>query len=620
MFRKSLLPVIALCYALAFFYFGQWKSVFYRSDAWGYYLHLPATLIYQDGGDYSVSIAAWRTYNPSDPDPRADKYGLRPSPTGKTVNKYPVGVALLQSPFFALAHAWCLITRQFPADGFSRPYLLLAGLSTLFYALLGLFFLEKTLRRYFSETVVRWTVGTIAFATNLFFFSTFSVGMAHPYLFFGFALLIWATQRWYESRETKNQVLLHPAIWIGVAAGLIAICRMPEVLAVLIPPLWGLGSLKPRSLVHFWWQRKSQIILAIIVFSIILSPQLAYMKSMSGQWIFNSYQGEHFDWANPQILNGLFNYQNGWLIYTPVMALSLLGIFWLRRFAAAAFWPLMVLLPLHAYIIYSWWCWQYINGFGSRPMVDLYPLLAFPLAALIAAAWHRSWSRWLMSILLFLFVVVNLFQTWQEANGILWSERANAAYFKEVFGKTKLTRPAYIAFETGKQQPDTADIAKIKTLFVNEIKDSLEEAHTRQRWVSAPYGCRCTGEFCMTTGVPTDALSIQPGDWLRLSVKAFMRPEERERRFDHLARLTMEINGPTGQRYGYGTVTVTSKIANHEHTLWYGGKAGEWGEAAFFLQVPPDYQPGGNVKAYIWNGPGQKLFLDDMSLELWRAR
>ena len=45
MLRKSALPLIALCYLAAFFWFGQWKTVFYRSDSWGYYLHLPASLL-----------------------------------------------------------------------------------------------------------------------------------------------------------------------------------------------------------------------------------------------------------------------------------------------------------------------------------------------------------------------------------------------------------------------------------------------------------------------------------------------------------------------------------------------------------------------------------------------
>ena len=619
--RKFLLSLIAVLYVAAFCWFGQWRTTFLRSDSWGYYAHLPSLLLYHDVGEYSGTIAAWRVYCPNDPDPRADAYGLRSVPTtGRTAIKYTVGVALLESPFFLLAHGWCKATGQFPADGFSPPYLLLAGLSTLFYALLGLFFLEKTLRHFFPPPVVRTTLVTIALATNLFFFSTYTVGMAHPYLFFAWSWLIWASAKWYRDGQTPHSPRpLLIAASLGFALGLITLCRVPEVLTVLIPLLWALGgfsSLKPRWM--FWREQWRAVLTAVLVFLLTLLPQLSYWRFVSGRWFFNSYQGEYFNWAHPQWLNGWFNYQNGWLIYTPVMALSLLGILWLRRSARAAFWPVVVLLPLHAYVAYAWWCWQYINGFGSRPMVETYSLLAFPLAALLTSAWQRGWSRWLIGCLLALSGVLNLFQTWQISASILWSERANAAYFKEVFGATHRTKAAYLAFESGEQQPDTTQISKFKTLFFHEIKDSTEEAHTKQQRHSEPLGFRCTGEFCMTGVVLTDTLGLRPGDWLRVSIHALMRPDERERRVDHLARLAVEVNGKNDQRYQYRSITVTSKIGNPEHILWHGGQVGQWGEAAFFVRLPADYTPGGNIKAYVWNGSGQKLYLDDLRLEWWK--
>jgi hypothetical protein len=674
MLRKSALPLIALAYLAAFCWFGQWKSVFYRSDSWGYYLHLPATLLYHDAGDYSATLAAWRAYNPGEADPRADAYGLRTAPaTGRTVIKYPVGPALLQSPFFLLAHGWCKATGQFPADGFSTPYILLAGLSTLFYALWGLYFLEKTLRRFFSAPVAQVTLAVVALATNLFFFSTYTVGMAHPYLFFGWSLLLWTVSLKFEVREfevptrrpelqtsnsrTSNFKLSNFKLSnfklsnfklsnfklsnfklsnfklsnfklsnfklsnfkLGAALGLIAICRVPEALALLTPLLWGLGSGHSVSeRLQFLWEKKRSVAAVLLAFGLSVLPQLAYWKFVSGQWFFNSYQGERFHWAEPQLLNGLFHYQNGWLIYTPVMALALLGLLWLRRFAAAAFWPVAAVLPLHLYVIYSWWCWQYINGFGSRPMVDVYPLLALPLAATVATAWQRSWSRWLLSAALLGCAALNLFQTWQTERLILWTERANAAYYAAVFGKTAVTRAAYLALESGQKQPDETQIQRVKTLFFNEIPDSTEEYHRVRASHSPPYSFRCTNEFCFTGTVPTDTADLRPGDWLRVSVWAFMRPDERERRLDYLARLALEINGPDGARIGYGSISVTSKIGNPQHSYWHGGTTGEWGEAAFFLQIPAGYCSGGNLKAYVWNGRGQKLYLDDLRVEVWR--
>ena len=606
--KKPAILLIALFYVGSFFYFDQWRSAFYHADSWGYYLHLPSVLLYGDAGDYRTSVAAWREYNPTGPDPFADAYGMRPSPTGRTVNKYTVGVALLQSPFFALAHTICLTTEIAPADGFSTPYILLAGLSTLFFALWGIFLLEKALRQHFSPTVSTVATATVALATNLFFFGTYTVGMAHPYLFFLFALLIRATQRWYEQPTARRSALL------GFALGMIAMCRVPEVIAVLIPLFWGTNG----NRFAFWRRHAPMLGLAVLIFMLTLLPQLFYWKWMSGQWIFNSYQGEQFNWSEPQILNGLFSFQNGWLVYTPVMGLSLVGILLLRRYAAAAFWPVLLLWPLHAYIIYSWWCWQYINGFGSRPMVDVYPLLAFPLAALIAFAWERVWSRVLLAVVLVAFVILNLFQTWQISRYVLWSELANRAYFWEIFGKTHPTRAAFIAYESGENQPDESALLKIKTLYFNEIKDSLETQHSRTKYLSPSFGYRCTGEFCFTSEATTDKSGVLPGDWVRASVQAFVNPDEYERKIDRLAKLVVVITDSEGQILRYRTITITSKIGNPENILWSGGKAGEWGEAAFFVRVPAEYGPGSQVKIYVWNSQGQKLWLDDLRLELWR--
>jgi hypothetical protein len=607
--NKPVFLIIALIYTASFFSFGQWKNVFYRSDTWGYYLHLPSILLYGDAGDYTKSIAAWRQYSPVEADPRADAYGMRPSPNGKLVNKYPIGVALLQSPFFAAAHIFCSVTAAAPADGFSKPYVLLAGLSTLFFVLCGLFLLEKSLRQYFSPTVALVTTATIALATNLFFFSTYTVGMAHPYLFFLFALLIRAVQNWYERPDARSSAL------VGLSLGFIAMCRLPEVIAVLIPLFWMSADGRWFSI----WKKNGKMLgLAVCTFFLTTLPQFIWWKWMSGQWLYYSYTGERFHWDKPQILNGLVSFQNGWLVYTPAMIFSLAGIFWLRRFAKPAFWPVVLLLPLHVYIIYSWWCWQYINGFGSRPMVDVYPLLAFPLAAFVALAWKRTWSRVLLLTVLTIFAVHNVFQTWQVSQRILESERASRAYFWKIIGETRRTRSAFLAYETKERQPNESKIFKVKTLHFNEIKDSTEEQHSSKKALSQPFGFRCTGEFCFTGVVATDTSGILPGDWLRVSVQAFVSPEDYERKYDRFANLVLAVSGADGQMAHYRSVTVNSKIGNPENMFWSGGKAGEWGEAAFFTQVPPDYRPGGNAKIYIWNPQGAKLWLDDLRLELWR--
>jgi hypothetical protein len=605
---------IAILYVAAFAYFGRWQDVYYRSDSGGYYLHLPATLLYHDVGNYEKTLAAWRIYAPSEPDPRSDQYGIRQTPTGQWVIKYPVGVALLQSPFFGLAHVWCKLSGTHPADGFSLPYLWLVGLSAVFYGILGLFFLEKSLRGIFSTQVVGLTVIAIGLATNLFFFSTYTPGMAHPCAFAAVAALLYFTRKWYESARLQD------ALGIGIAFGLASIIRVTDAIVILIPVLWGL---KGRASVQerIAWAKKyyGQIIIALIAAGVCVLPQLFYWKFTSGQWFFNSYQGEQFHWFKPMIVSGLFSFKNGWLIYTPFMVMALLGIPMLKKTGREILWPLLVWLPLQVYITYSWWCWNYINGFGSRPMIDGYALLAIPYAALLQSVWHRFGLRIVAIALLIGCVALNLFQSWQTSAFILWSENANRAYYQGVFGQTKLSRSSLIELETAIPQPDTTKISKVKTLFYNALKDSTEKHHVRMEG-KLPFVCYCKDEFCLSHQIQTDSTGIKSGDWLRVSTRAFVKSGDYERNITKLARLVLDLRYRDGSSCVYGSISVSSKIGNPQNIPWHAGNADEWGDVSFFVQVPPHFEAGGMAKAYIWNAQGQKIWIETVGLELWRKK
>jgi hypothetical protein len=106
----------------------QWKSVIV-SDARGYYAYLPTFFIYHD---WSYDFLKKREqplfgYASCDYIRYVD---------GRPVNQYPVGTALLQSPFFLMAHGYEQITHG-QGDGFSKSYQVSIVLASVFYLLLG---------------------------------------------------------------------------------------------------------------------------------------------------------------------------------------------------------------------------------------------------------------------------------------------------------------------------------------------------------------------------------------------------------------------------------------------------------------------------------------------------
>ncbi|MCC6460873.1 MAG: hypothetical protein IT260_10415 [Saprospiraceae bacterium] len=606
---------ILLLYLASFFLLDRWPTLPYGGDSWGYYAHLPSFFLYGDTGDYQKTIEATTAHAPNFVDPRIDKYGVRNTPVGRFCIKYPLGVAILEAPFFGIAHRWALNSGgRYPADGFSRPYMLLAGLGVIFYAWLGLVVLWYVLARYFQKSTVPALMVLIALGTNLFYFSTYNNVMSHAFLFFWYAILLRATARFWEEPGWW------PAAGVGLALGMIGITRSQEILAALIPVLWGVANW--RALAGRWqfvWRHWQYLALALGCFALALIPQLWYWKWVSGQWLYFSYQGEQFDFRHPHIWGGFTSFHNGWLIYTPVMGLALLGLWRLRRVVPEAWWPFWAFFPLHVFITYSWWCWYYINGFGSRPMVEIYPLLALPLGAFWEWGCTKQWKKVLNWALLLFFCWLNIFQTWQIKEGILWTENANRAYYKAIFGTLHPDRNALIAYDSGETQPG-ADVVPVQTIFQWGYEDSTLAHVVRDPVHTGQFAFQPEEEFSGGRDLAADTLDVHPGDWLRLSVQAYVKGQDKTWNRDALAMLSLEFRDPTGKALKTRGLRISSKIGNPKHSIWDTGDTDRWGEAAILVKVPRSFPRNGKILTYVWNPNRQKLYVDDLKLEVCRKR
>lgn len=606
--------LILALYIVSFFTMKRWTTLPYGGDAWGYYAHLPSALLYHDIGTYDSTIAATKKYDPNMADPKADMYGLRKTPAGKFIIKYPIGVPLLEVPFFYIAHARALASGgEYAADGFSRPYMMWAGLGAIFYVVLGLLLLWRILARYFPRSTVLALVLITAFATNLYYFSVYNNVMSHPFLFFLHAALIWTTIRFWEN----------PGAWraaaVGLAVGMIAITRTQEVIAAAIPLVWGLTSwASVRERVRFVGANWKWAVVAVAAFAVVLFPQLLYWKTVGGSWLYFSYQGETFDFRHPHIKGGFTDFRNGWLIYTPVMALALLGLWRLRRSVPAAWWPFWAFFPLHVYITYSWWCWTYINGFGSRPMVETYALLALPLGAFWQWGIKYFWKKALNWAALLFFLWLNIFQTWQLREGILWTESANRAYYLGVFGTLHPDRNSLIAYDSGERQPDSSRLVPVRELLHLDFEDSTAANLVTSPVHAGRYALFPADEFNANAELRCDTLGLQPGDWLRLSVRAFVPGADKIWNRDALANLTIEFANEENRSVKTRGIRITSKIGNPGNSIWDTGATDQWGEAVFFVKVPKNYPANGKIKVYIWNPQRQKLVVDDLRVGHWR--
>ena len=443
---------------LAQFQDRRWKArEVYDSDAGGYYVYLPALFIHHDLGRADSVWATRRRYQPRVPPLTAGAregldWGLLALPaTGRVISKYPPGVALGALPWFGAAHVWATAraARGGPAaDGYGVLYQRSSMVAGLAYVLLGLILLRALLRRYFDDTVSAWTLASIGLGTNLFYYGSYEAALAHAPLFLWHTALLACTARWHETPRARW------ALGIGLSWGLVVLCRPSDGLFGLLPLLWGLGAglgagrgatsggrdgntrATAGAGSRLFPLRASgrQVLLAALAGAAVVSLLPLFWHHVSGAWLLYTYGQEGFDFAQPHLLEGLFSFRKGWLLYTPMMALALLGGLGgaLRRQLPAACWPTLVLVPLVVYLTFSWEQWWYGGSFSARPLISLYPLLSLSLASLWAAARARRHAapRRVLTALTVLLLALSLLQTRQYAAGVIhWDSMTRAAYF-----------------------------------------------------------------------------------------------------------------------------------------------------------------------------------------------
>lgn len=424
----------------------NWRSdkLIIYNDIISYYAYLPATFIYKD-----------ITLNFIDKGDGDGKYIFWPNITddGKKVIKMSSGMSMMYAPFFFLGHFYALNSDTYEATGFSVPYRVALIIGSLFWLLIGLVFLRKVLLRYFEENIAALTILIVVLGTNLLHYSTREPTMSHLYNFSLFAIFLWLTIKWFEKPTVKWSIL------IGLLTGLITVTRPNNSIIVFIFILYGVYHLKSfKEKLLLFWRQKWNLLLIAFTATLLLLPQLFYWKYVTGHWIYYSYgENEKFFFNNPQIINGLFSYRKGWLVYTPVMTLALAGVFLLRGKLKNLFVPVLIFLLLNIYITFSWWSWWYGGSFGMRPMIDSYSILAIPLAAMTQFFYQQK--LWIKNFFFAVLLLLALNGFWGNIKyfkgSIHWDSMTKAAYW-DSFGRVKPSPDFYNLIK----EPDYESAAK----------------------------------------------------------------------------------------------------------------------------------------------------------------
>ena len=353
----------------------QWTEATIGWDVSGYYMYLPATFIYKDLKKCEFRDDLIKNYKPTPDFQQAFRYT-----NGNFVMKYPIGMAIQYTPAFILAHTYCKLTGQYPADGFSFPYQLMISLFSFFIALLGIYILRKILLEYFGERTVAVTLLALVAGTNYLNQGAIDNAMTHNYLFTLYALIIYFTICFYKQPKTKTVLLL------GALCGLATITRPTELISVMIPFIWALNISSKSAIIErfsFLKEHFLKIIGAVIVVILVGCIQLVYWKYVGGDWIIYSYEDQGFNWLKPYVYECLFSYKAGWLTYTQIMTFALLGFIPFFFYQRKIFFGVAIFSFIFMYLAFAWDIWWYGGALGQRTMVQAYPVLIFAFAGFV---------------------------------------------------------------------------------------------------------------------------------------------------------------------------------------------------------------------------------------------
>ncbi|MEQ9188871.1 MAG: hypothetical protein RLP15_14150 [Cryomorphaceae bacterium] len=421
------------------FRFDFWKNdLVIRSDGFAYYGYIQGTLVHHD---------PLNTFHGELEGDALNRSWMHEGLEGRYLPKMTMGLAYAWVPGFIIADFIAGLT-SYPQDGWSRPYQLAVGFTGILFLLIGIYALWNALSHWFSNAVSSLTVLLIVIGTNLLHYGSVENSMSHVYSFALISLFLLFSQKWVSYYKSRD--LLIAAFLLG---WIILIRPTNGIVGLFLPILLLEKERHLRRLIHV-----KTVLAAMIAFLPIL-PQLIFWKLAAGEWLHYSYEQESFFWLNPHIIDGLFSYRNGWLLYTPMMVLALLGIPLLVKQSKGLLYAIITIVGVHIYVTFSWWCWYYGGSLSIRPMIDVYPLLALPLAAFLAWILRKPLSLWIPVFMGIGLLVWNNFLQIKYSNlGIITDSTMTKDAYWATFMQPEKPKP--LDFAGLYRDPDTENLRK----------------------------------------------------------------------------------------------------------------------------------------------------------------
>lgn len=221
------------------------------------------------------------------------------------------------------------------------------------------------------------------------------------------AVFLWYWIRTRSARSTVQWLIL------GAIAGLMMDVYYINVALLLLPAAESLIAYY-SAITENHTSPIGRLLLGNTVFSLALVlvflPTLVTKKIIYGRFLDFGYHVPWF-WSSPAFMKVSFSSDHGFLTWTPVLILAVLGLFLLSRRSADLAAGFASLLLLYMYLIGCYSDWDGVASYGNRFFVSLTPIFVIGLASffdwLVSALPERSAAGWTPGVAIAALVALN---------------------------------------------------------------------------------------------------------------------------------------------------------------------------------------------------------------------
>ena len=565
-------------------------------DVYGYYAYLPATLTYGLGDNYNFVAQHFADYDIS-----SSSYQIAEVIDGQRAPIYTIGMALLWLPGYIIATGVAGFGESYPQDGLAAPYQWAVIISSWIFSCLGIYWLRLVLLRYFTDIIVATVIICVFVGTNYHHYAVFEPGMSHTYLLSLYAALLLHTIRWHDRPNWTSTIL------VGLSVALLCLARPSEILCLLLPLLYGISGRASLANKFAMLRREWPHVLLLGVVGIALvSIQLLYWQHTLGLWLFNGYAAEHhFDFLAPHLLEGLFSFRKGWLLYTPIMVFPLLG-FTMSNFRRSDWaWSVSLFVLFNIYVVLSWHMWWYASSFGMRALIQSYAVLSIPFAYALSTLFSKTWTAWATGAALLFCLGLNQFQAWQYRHRILPLDETTSTFYRQAWGQTRLDPANYLLLDNNEQLPAGTDYRLQPLLSFSAQRDSFAASPPDSYYGRLAVRQDPAQEYGPTLNyIIQDATEAQAWAGAWLAVRAQLLAGSDNFSESEAARVVVDLTSASGERKWRGIRWQRYQPVK------------QWLEINFELQMLDALAPGDQIRVYTWNPSPDTIYIDKLEVQL----